>query len=136
MQYCPVIVMTSHGNEAWAVEAIKLGALDYIVKSPESLSQMERSAERAMREWQHITALRKAEQDREQVIRELQQALEQVKTLSGLLPICAKCKKIRNDDGYWQQIESYISEHSKAEFSHGMCPNCARKLYPKFFEQD
>jgi len=60
----------------------------------------------------------------------LEQALSEVKTLSGLLPICANCKKVRDDKGYWNQIESYVREHSEAEFSHGICPSCARELYP------
>lgn len=130
----PVIVMTCYGNEAWAVEAMKLGALDYLVKSPETLSGMAGSARRVLREWQHIAARRKAEQEREQVIIELRQALEQVTALRGLLPICAYCKKIRKDDGYWEQIEAYISQHSQAEFSHSVCPNCAKKEYPRYFK--
>jgi hypothetical protein len=64
------------------------------------------------------------------MIVELEDALLKVKTLSGLLPICASCKKIRDDNGYWNQIESYIKAHSEAEFSHSICPNCAKKLYP------
>lgn len=59
----------------------------------------------------------------------LSEALEQIKTLSGLLPICASCKKIRDDKGYWNQIEIYIQKHSNAQFSHGICPDCAKKLY-------
>lgn len=62
--------------------------------------------------------------------RELHIALDEVKTLSGYLPICASCKQIRDDKGYWTQIESYIRDHSDAEFSHGICPDCAGKLYP------
>jgi GAF domain-containing protein len=64
----------------------------------------------------------------------LQDALSQVKALQGLLPICAHCKKIRDDQGYWQQIESYISQHSQAEFSHGICPDCLRENYPDYSE--
>ena len=77
-----------------------------------------------------------AEKAREELITELQEALAQVKTLSGLLPICASCKKIRNDQGYWQQVEDYIREHSEAEFSHGLCPDCARKLYPELYNDE
>ncbi len=62
----------------------------------------------------------------------LQETLDQVNQLSGLLPICASCKKIRDDKGYWNQIEAYIQDHSEAGFSHGICPECARKLYPEF----
>lgn len=61
-------------------------------------------------------------------------ALMEVKTLSGLLPICASCKKIRDDRGYWNQIEKYVQEHSDATFSHGICPDCAKKLYPEFHD--
>ncbi|MBM3303431.1 MAG: hypothetical protein FJY85_26225, partial [Deltaproteobacteria bacterium] len=77
----------------------------------------------------------RAEQEKESLISELQQALAKVKKLSGLLPICASCKNIRDDRGYWQQIESYIRDHSEADFSHGICPECARKLYPELFTE-
>ena len=62
--------------------------------------------------------------------RELEEALSQVKTLNGMLPICANCKKIRNDSGYWEQIEQYIGTHTEAVFSHSLCPECVTKLYP------
>lgn len=62
----------------------------------------------------------------------LESALTQVKTLSGLLPICASCKKIRDDEGYWNDLEAYFAEHSDLEFTHGLCPNCAEDLYPEF----
>ncbi|MEE9914153.1 MAG: PAS domain-containing protein [Deltaproteobacteria bacterium] len=81
-----------------------------------------------------ITERKQVERDRETLIVELQQAMKKVKTLSGMLPICSSCKKIRDDQGYWNQIESYISDHSGAEFSHGICPECAKKLYPNFFK--
>jgi PAS domain-containing protein len=74
----------------------------------------------------------RAEHEKENVILDLKRALAQVKKLSGLLPICASCKKIRDDKGYWQQIEAYIRDHSEAEFSHGICPECVKKLYPEF----
>jgi PAS domain S-box-containing protein len=82
-----------------------------------------------------ITESKNAEKEREHLISELQKALSDIKKLSGLLPICASCKKIRDDKGYWNQIESYISEHSEAEFSHGICPECAKKLYPDFYKK-
>jgi PAS domain S-box-containing protein len=75
-----------------------------------------------------ITDRKRAETEREKLIRELQEALTNVKTLRGLLPICASCKKIRDDKGYWNQIESYVREHSEAQFTHGLCPECARRF--------
>jgi hypothetical protein len=73
---------------------------------------------------------KRAEIEKDKLIIELKKALDRVKTLSGLLPICASCKKIRDDTGYWNQIEVYIQTHSEAEFSHSICPACAKKLYP------
>ena len=83
-----------------------------------------------------ITDRKLIEEERAKLIEDLQEAVAEVKTLSGLLPICASCKKIRDDKGYWTQIESYIRDHSEAEFSHGICPECAKKLYPEFYKGD
>lgn len=77
-----------------------------------------------------ISHAKRLEQERERLITELQDAISKVQMLSGLLPICASCKKIRDDKGYWNQIESYIDKHSEAKFSHGICPECAMELYP------
>jgi PAS domain S-box-containing protein len=78
-----------------------------------------------------ITERRQAEKEREQLIHELQESAQKVKTLSGLLPLCASCKKIRNDEGYWEQMEIFIRDRSEADFSHGLCPDCAAALYPE-----
>jgi PAS domain S-box-containing protein len=74
-----------------------------------------------------ITERVRARNEREKLIIDLQEALANVKVLRGLLPICAWCKNVRNDQGYWQQIEAYISDHSEVDFSHGICPSCAQK---------
>jgi hypothetical protein len=68
--------------------------------------------------------------ERRRLVDELRIALSEVKQLSGFLPICASCKKIRDDEGYWNQIESYISSHSEVQFSHGICPDCVKQMYP------
>jgi CheY-like chemotaxis protein len=70
------------------------------------------------------------EQERAALLRQLQEALASIKTLRGLLPICAACKKIRDDQGYWNQLEAYLSQHSDIQFTHGICPDCARQRYP------
>jgi hypothetical protein len=79
---------------------------------------------------QEIERRKVAEKERDDVIRELKKTLSEVKVLRGLIPICSSCKRIRDDKGYWNQIESYIKKHSEAEFSHGICPECIEKLYP------
>lgn len=81
-----------------------------------------------------ITERRIMEMQREKLIAKLQKALAEIKELQGFLPICAKCKKIRDDEGYWQQIEKYIQDRTNAKFSHGLCPHCAEKLYPEIYE--
>lgn len=83
-----------------------------------------------------VTERRNAELEKATLIAELQAALSKVKTLSGLLPICASCKMIRDDHGYWSQIEMYIAKHSDAEFTHGICPECINRLYPWATSQD
>jgi sigma-B regulation protein RsbU (phosphoserine phosphatase) len=85
---------------------------------------------------QNITDRKRAEEDREKLIHELRDALASIKRLRGLLPICASCKKIRDDKGYWNQIESYIRDHTEAEFTHGICPECMKKLYPDLYGRD
>jgi PAS domain S-box-containing protein len=83
-----------------------------------------------------IRERKRAEAERERLISELQDALAKIKTLRGLIPICASCKKVRDDRGYWQQVEVYIRDHSEAEFSHGLCPDCVRRLYPDLYEEE
>jgi hypothetical protein len=78
-----------------------------------------------------ITGKKKEALEREKLLNELQEALVSVKTLSGFLPICARCKRIRDGQGSWNQMEIYIQEHSQASFSHGLCPECLKSLYPE-----
>jgi PAS domain S-box-containing protein len=83
-----------------------------------------------------ITEQMRASQEREDLIDQLQEALAHVKTLSGLLPICSSCKRVRDDQGYWHQVESYVRDHSEAEFSHSICPDCATRLYPDLYQPE
>ena len=72
------------------------------------------------------------ERERKRLLDELQAALDRIKVLKGLIPICASCKKIRDDEGYWNEVEAYLLKHADAKFSHGICPDCFQKLYPEF----
>lgn len=116
------IIITGCGSEEVAVEAMRLGACDYLIKDTDRsyLTVLPLTIE-------NVLARRKAERDREELILQLQQALSQVKTLRGILPICGRCKKIRNDGGYWSEVELFVKEHSEAEFSHGFCPDCLQR---------
>jgi PAS domain S-box-containing protein len=82
-----------------------------------------------------ITQRKQTEEERERLVLELREAISQVKTLHGLLPICTSCKKIKNDKGYWEQVEVYVRDRSEADFSHGICPECAERLYPEYFKK-
>lgn len=124
----PVIICTSVDDVALALRAVHDGAQDYLVKGAIQGQLLARSIRYAIER-------KRMAQEREQMIGELKEALAHVRTLSGLLPICAACKKIRDDKGYWHQVEQYISEHTDASFSHGICPDCARRMYPGVFEE-
>jgi len=123
----PIVVLTSMEDEELGIRLVQGGAQDYLVKGQADGLTLYRTLRYAIERKQEET-------EREHLITELQKALAEVKTLSGLLPICSGCKKIRDDHGYWNRIESFISEHSDAEFSHGICPECAQKYFPDQME--
>jgi len=125
----PIVVLTGLDDESLGLSAVREGAQDYLVKGQTQGRLLVRAIHYALERERLL-------EEREQLIQECQEALVTVKRLSGLLPICASCKRIRNDRGYWQQIEQYLNEHSEATFSHGLCPECARRLYPDLFEED
>jgi AmiR/NasT family two-component response regulator len=118
----PVVLLTAHETPELVEQASAAGIGAYLVKPPQA---------RAM--WRAITIAMARFGDLMELHRlnaELQDALAQVKTLSGLLPMCASCKKVRDDEGYWHQVEVYIRDHSEVNFTHGICPDCAGRLYP------
>jgi two-component system sensor histidine kinase UhpB len=117
----PIVVLTGLADEELGIKAVQRGAQDYLMKGQVHMDLLVRSLRYAI--------------ERKQMVIDLQEALSQVKILRGLLPICAKCKAIRNDQGSWQQIETYIKERSEAEFSHCICPVCLKELYPEFGEE-
>jgi DNA-binding response OmpR family regulator len=116
-------IRTSSDSQA---VGLNLGADGYIVRpvSNKELLARVQSMERIKRA---EDALREKEKQQEKLIADLQEALVEIKTLKGFIPICASCKKIRDDEGYWDQLEAYISKHTDAVFSHGLCPECAEQ---------
>jgi DNA-binding NtrC family response regulator len=125
----PIIVLTGLEDETLALRTVQQGAQDYLVKGQFRGNLLVRAMRYAIQRKQ-------TEKEREKLILQLQEALAKVTTLRGLLPICASCKRIRDDEGYWTQVEVYIREHSEVKFSHGLCPECAKELYPGFYEED
>ena len=130
----PIIVTTAYSETSYMMGAIDAGVDQYVIK-PIELERFFAAIEKCAEIIESRKAAKRHQEERERLIGELREALAKVKLLSGLLPICASCKKIREGNGYWNQIESYIKEHSEAEFSHGLCPECAKKLYPDYFKE-
>jgi len=148
----PVMFLSALTDLDHRVEGLKLGAVDFITKPfrrEELLARVHTHVELRhlrVRLEQEAAALKgandalrleiaerqRAEAERERLIAELQAALAEIKTLSGIIPICASCKKIRDDQGFWNQVETYISSHSPAVFSHGLCPDCLKRDFPEF----
>lgn len=114
----PAIIVTATKDHDLALKAIQNGAQDYVFKGEPSATAIIRTILYAI--------------ERQRLMTELKSALEHVKLLQGLLPICAACKKIRDDKGYWNNIESYLSKHLETTFSHTICDDCMKKLYPEF----
>ncbi len=130
-----IIVTSAHSDTSYLLTAIETGVDAYVTKPVEAEKLFS-----AIRKCAEVIDSRKAslihQQEQQRSMEELQAALLKVKLLSGFLPICASCKQIRDDKGYWQQIEGYIRDHSEAEFSHGICPDCAKKLYPDYYREE
>lgn len=135
----PVIFISALNETLDKVTAFNVGGVDYVtkpfqmeevlarVKTHLALHALQKELEAAN------ASLAKQVETERALSASLQQALDRVKVLSGLLPICANCKKIRDDDGYWHQVEVYVERHSDASFSHGICSDCRTKLYPELY---
>jgi len=118
----PTIIMTGSKDHDMAIEAVQKGAQDYLFKGETSATAIIRTIRYAI--------------ERQRLMTELRMALDHIKQLQGMLPICSVCKNIRDDKGYWNRIESYLSEHAEVEFTHGICPDCAKKLYPELYDHE
>ena len=125
------IMMTGYASLDSSIEAMNKGAFSYITK-PVNMDQALIIIDKALEKQRLSLENKRLLKELARQIKELQDALAQIKTLRGLLPICMYCKKIRDDKQYWQQVEGYISQHSEAQFSHGICPDC----YQKYFQPE
>jgi DNA-binding response OmpR family regulator len=122
----PVIFVSALDDTFDKVKAFEHGGVDYVTKPfqvEEVLARVET----------HLV-LRRLQVEQERTIEKLNDALDEIKTLRSFIPICAHCKEIRNDEGYWQSVEQYMNEHAGMTFSHSICPNCLKKHYPEYEE--
>ncbi len=138
----PVVILTAHETPQLVERASAVGVGAYLIKPP-NRREMERAITIAIARFGDMMELRRLNaelqaryQEREKLVLELLEAIGKAQTLSCLLPICASCKKVRDDEGYWHQVEVYFRDHSEAKFTHGLCPDCTRKLYPELFGDD
>jgi PleD family two-component response regulator len=120
----PVILLTARTSAEDVLTGFQAGAVDYVTKPFNTKELLARVRTHIM--------LKKARDTRNQLIAQLRDALTRVRTLSGLFPICPHCKKVRTDQGYWQQVEEYVSTQCQAFFSHGICPECLARHYPEY----
>ncbi|MGE5894839.1 MAG: response regulator [bacterium] len=118
----PILLLTGLDDEDLAIKAVQMGAQDYLVKGRVDGNLLIRAMRYAI--------------ERNKLLHELKEALAKIKTLRGLIPICAWCRKIRDDEGYWNMIETYISKHTEANFTHGICPECMAKLKENPLEEE
>jgi phosphoserine phosphatase RsbU/P len=119
-----LIMLTTKSEKADIIAGLEAGANDYLAK-PFHVGELRARIEVGRR----MVEMQAALADK---IEELRQAFDQIKTLRGIVPICASCKQIRDDRGYWNQVEVYVRDHTEAQFSHGICPDCMKKLYPEY----
>jgi DNA-binding response OmpR family regulator len=136
----PILFLTAKSEQSDIVRGLQEGALDYLTKPFNTAELLARvKTHMALMQSKADLLRSKAEleeknRDLERLLAENQKALSEIKTLRGILPICSSCKKIRDDEGYWTQLESYIQARSLAEFSHSLCKDCVKKLYPDFVD--
>jgi PleD family two-component response regulator len=125
-RHIPIIFISALDETVDKVKAFSLGAVDYITK-PFQVEEV------LARVHTHIS-MSKLRRSLEEKNAQLQQALDELKTLRGIIPICSHCKNVRDDKGYWNQVEVYIRNHSEAEFSHSICPECVNQFYPELLK--
>lgn len=126
----PCVFLTAYGDSATIERASQTGPMGYLLK-PFSDREIHAAIEVGLYREKMDRALRESRAELQRKVEELQEAMEKIRVLRGLLPICAWCKNIRNDQGYWEEISAYLSRHTEAELSHSICPTCTEKHFPK-----
>ncbi len=127
----PIVILTAFETQELVERASEAGVCAYLTKPP-TVQEIERAITIALARHGDLVALRKMNTELETKNAELQAALDEIETLRGILPVCMYCKKIRDDTGYWEQVDIYIGRHTPAKISHGMCPDCMKEHFPDY----
>lgn len=122
----PVVILTAYQDQSIVDEASRAGVGAYVTKPPQA-EELNRAITIARARHQDLMEIRQLLETVQQQQQEIAQAFDEIKTLRGIVPICSVCKKVRDDDGYWHQVEEYVRDHSEADFSHGYCPDCLQR---------
>jgi YesN/AraC family two-component response regulator len=130
-----IVLTTAHNDTEYLMHSIELGILHYVIK-PIDLAQLYRAIEKSTEIIRMRKSLAKEQQRKDELIKELQNALGEIKSLRSILPICSFCHNIRDDKGYWNEVDDYFHKHSGLDFSHSICPDCYKKHYPQYFEEE
>jgi len=128
--HIPVIVTTAYSDTQYLLDAIDLGIDGYVMK-PVEFDRVFELVRRGLSVVQHEREAARHRLEEQRLVSELQQALAEVKRLSGIIPVCSYCKSVRDDAGYWASVEQYLTDHSEAQFSHGICPKCLAQHFPE-----
>ncbi|MCP4641388.1 MAG: response regulator [bacterium] len=131
----PVVILTAHESQELVAEAADAGVSAYLTKPPQA-QQIDRALVVALVRHRDMMELRRLNAELSERNDRLAQALAEIKTLRGILPICTFCKRVRDDAGYWEQVDVYLHDHTGADVSHGICPDCMKKHYPEYFEEE
>ena len=131
----PIIILTAYENSDLIKQASDAGVSAYLIK-PIKKNLVEQSITIALARHNDIMEMRRLNKELKSKISEIEKAFAEIKTLKGIIPICSACKKIRDDEGYWENVADYMAAHTDAEFSHGICPDCMKKLYGDLMQDD
>ena len=128
-RHTPIVILTSLEDEALAIKAVRQGAQDYLIKGQTETPLL-------LRAIQYAIERKHAQEERERLVRELEDALETIKKISGHLPVCTSCNRVLDTKGGWKSLEQFTVDHPKANVQPGICADCAKKLYPEYFIED
>jgi YesN/AraC family two-component response regulator len=131
----PIVLLTAYESESLLKKASEAGVVSYLLKPP-TTTEIYRAVTIALARHEDLKKVKQLNAELTERTAALEKALNEIHILRGILPICAHCKKVRNDEGYWEKVENYIEKNSDVQFSHGFCPDCQHALYGEYLDKE